>query len=220
MAELTLQIPAVQDKFYADKDVDAIKKKLNTIDSKYGDIIDNIADITGLNAEIIKSFIFIESAGNETAHTASATGLMQVGTAPASDGLVFEKSTGRLGDEETALVKKYLGSRWSLLDKVKPKVKSIGKTFITKADLLKPEFNILIGSIIIKQLIDEFASGGDVRLDKVAVVYNTGRFSKTGKIAIKHTGTPAQLIAKIPSGQADYIRKLVGTNSLMDILSS
>lgn len=213
------KIPAIQDKFYPDTSVVLIKNKLNNvIRAKYGRIINNISKITGLNTEIIESFIFIESAGDEKAKTPYAYGLMQVGLATASDTLVYEKSSGRLSPEEDALVKKYLGSRYSKLNNLKKNQKSIGSTFVTSADLFNPEFNILLGSIIVKQLVDEFTENGNPRLDKVVVIYNTGRFSKPAKIAIKHKGDTDSLLAKIPRGQGDYIRKLIGKNSLLDII--
>jgi len=213
------KIPAIQDKFYPDTSVVLIKNKLNNvIRAKYGRIINNISKITGLNPEIIESFIFIESAGDEKAKTPYAYGLMQVGLATASDALVFEKASGRLSAEEDAIVKKYLGNRYSNLNNLKKNQKSIGKTFITSADLFNPEFNILLGSIIVKQLVDEFTENGNPRLDKVVVIYNTGRFSKPAKLAIKHKGDTDSLLAKIPRGQGDYIRKLIGKNSLLDII--
>jgi soluble lytic murein transglycosylase-like protein len=143
---------------------------------------------------------------------------MQVGLATASDALVFEKASGRLSAEEDAIVKKYLGNRYSNLNNLKKNQKSIGKTFTTSADLFNPEFNILLGSIIVKQLVDEFTENGNPRLDKVVVIYNTGRFSKPAKLAIKHKGDTDSLLAKIPRGQGDYIRKLIGKNSLLDII--
>lgn len=213
------KIPAIQDKFYPDTSVVLIKNKINNvIRAKYGKIINNISKITGLNPQIIESFIFIESAGDEKAKTPYAYGLMQVGLATASDALVYEKSSGRLGAEEDALVKKYLGNRYSKLNNLKKNQKSIGSTFVTPADLFNPEFNILLGSIIVKQLVDEFTENGNPRLDKVVVIYNTGRFSKPAKLAIKHKGDTDSLLAKIPRGQGDYIRKLIGKNSLLDIL--
>lgn len=214
------KIPAIQDKFYPDTSVVLIKNKINNvIRAKYGKIINNISKITGLNPQIIESFIFIESAGDEKAKTPYAYGLMQVGLATASDALVYEKSSGRLSAEEDSIVKKYLGNRYSKLNNLKKNQKSIGSTtFVTPADLFNPEFNILLGSIIVKQLVDEFTENGNPRLDKVVVIYNTGRFSKPAKLAIKHKGDTDSLLAKIPRGQGDYIRKLIGKNSLLDIL--
>ena len=181
----TLKIPATNLKFYESKQVPAIKNRVaDVIESKYGNIIKNVSKITGLNEEIIKSFIFIESAGKENAETPYAIGLMQVGLATASDGLVYEKSSGRLGKEEEEILKKYIGSKMNNLEKLKKNQKSIGKTWIGKKELFNPELNILIGSIVLKQLVDEFTEDGIPRLDKVAVIYNAGRFGKIGKKTI------------------------------------
>lgn len=218
MAELAIKIPSIQQKFYQNTDVPLIKKKFDKIEANYGDTINKISDLTGLDKNIIKSFIFIESGGDKNATTPYAVGLMQVSTAGASDTIVYEKSSGRLSKGEEDIMKKYLGSRWSMLEKLKPNQKSLGKTWVTRDDLLNPEFNLLVGSIMAKQMIDEYAEDGKARLDKVVVVYNTGKFSKVGKIAIAHKGTTEELINALPKGQADYIRKMVGINSTLDVL--
>jgi hypothetical protein len=219
MAELAIKIPSITGKFYPDYAVPQIKDKINSvIEAKYGKLIDNISRITGLNRDIILSFIFIESAGKENAETPYAVGILQVSKATASDALIKEKGRDRLSGEEAEMVKKYLGERYSIIEKVKPKQTTIGKTFITREDLLKVEFNLLVGSIILKQLIDEFTENGVARLDKVAVLYNTGRFSKVGKDVIAHKGTTDELIAKIPVGQGDYVKKLLGVNGLLDLI--
>lgn len=214
-----LKIPATTLKFYDSKQIPLIKDKIeDVIDAKYGKIIKNISKITGLNDEIIKSFIFIESAGKENAETPYAIGLMQVGLATASDALVYEKSSGRLSNEEEEILKKHLGSKMKNLEKLKKNQKSIGKTWIGKKELFNPELNILIGSIIVKQLADEFSENGVPRLDKVAVIYNAGRYGKIAKKTIAHKGSVDELVGILPKEPSAYITKLVGTNGLLDIL--
>lgn len=213
------KIPGLNSSFYDTTSAKLIEEKIkNMIRPNYGVMINNISNLTGVNKELIESFIFIESSGNPTAHTPYAYGLMQVGLATASDSLVYEKSSGRLSAGEEILVKKYLGDRWNLIKNLSSGQKSIGKTFITKTDLYKPEFNILIGTLILGQLVNEFTENGRPRLDKVVVVYNTGRYAKISKTAIAHIGNTDTLVAKLPKGQADYIKKLVGVNGLLDIL--
>jgi hypothetical protein len=219
MADLELKVPAISDKYWNDDAVPFIQKKFDKIEANYGATIDKISSLTGLDRKIIKSFIFIESGGDNVTQGLYANGLMEVGLAGASDSIVIEKASGRLSDGEAEIVKKTLGTRWSLLDNLKPNQRTIGSSYVTSADLMNPDFNILVGSIIIKQYIDEFANEGFPRLDKVAVLYNTGRYSLAGKTAIAHKGTTQELIAKIPKGQANYIRKLIGVNSTLDILT-
>lgn len=216
---MNYNVPAISQGFYDKTAASMIEAKIkNVIRPKYGDIINKVSSLTGVNSDLIESFIFIESSGDPKAQTPYAVGLMQVGTATASDTLVYEKSTGRLSQGEEAIVKKYLGDRWKLIENVKGGQRTIGKTYVTREDLFKPEFNILVGTIILGQLINEFTENGKPRLDKVVVIYNTGRYGKLAKQAIAHTGDTASLVSKLPKGQADYVRKLVGVNGLLDIL--
>jgi soluble lytic murein transglycosylase-like protein len=217
---LNVKIPEIKESFY---NLDSAKlnkdKIVNVIRPKFGKYIQNISEIAGVPSELIDSFIFIESAGNENAQSPyGAIGLMQLNGATASDTLVFEKGAGRLQNEEAEIIKKYLGNRYSLIEKVKPNQKSIGKTFINKNDLLKPELNILIGSILLKQLCDEFTENGKVRLDKVVAIYNGGRYSKSSKKIILFKGSTSELLNLVPKETSAYITKLVGTNGLLDIL--
>lgn len=216
---LNIKIPSIPDKFYPDHVVPQIEDKIkNVIRPKYGKYINNISVISGVPIPLIESFIFIESAGNEKAKSPYATGLMQLSPATASDVIVKEKGLGRLDDREAAILKKYLGSRFSLVEKVKPNQKSLGKTFVTNNDLFKPEFNILVGTILLGQLINEFTENGKLRLDKVVTIYNGGRYSKAGKKIISFKGDTKELLTQIPKESSDYIKKLVGTQGVLDII--
>jgi len=219
MAGLNISIPAIPDSYYTLPAAKANESKIKTvIRPKFGTFINNSSKISGVPVELIESFIFIESGGNPNAKSPYATGLMQLSPATASDVLVKEKGAGRLQDEEAALLKKYLGTRYSLIEKVKPKQTSLGKTFITNDDLLKPEFNILVGTILLGQLVSEFTEKGVLRLDKVVTIYNGGRFSKAGKKIIKFQGSTKELLTQIPKESANYVVKLLGTQGLLDTI--
>jgi hypothetical protein len=218
MASL-IKIPATQKSFYTPIQAEQNLNKINNVIlPKYGKIIDKVSLMTGVPKEIITAFVFIESSGDQNASTNWATGLLQVGNSSASDALVFEKSSGRLGKEEDALVRKYLGSRYSNLEKLKPNQKTISKTFVTKQDLLDPTFNLLTGTILLGQLIDEFSQNGVPRLDKIVVIYNRGRFDKVSKQIAKSGKGIDEIINSIPKGTGDYVTKLLGKNSLLDSL--
>ncbi len=218
MASL-IKIPATQKSFYTPNEAEQNLNKINNvIIPKYGKIIDRISLITAVPKEIIIAFIFIESSGNQNASTNWATGLMQLGNGAVSDSLVFEKSSGRLNKEEDALLKKYLGNRYSNLNNLKPNQKNTGKTFVTKQDLLSPEFNILCGAILLGQLLDEFSQNGVPRLDKIVVIYNRGRYDKVSKEIAKSSKGIDEIINSIPKGTGEYVTKLVGRNSLLDSL--
>jgi len=215
MGHLNINIPLTEKSYYTPIVAKQNEEKIkNVIIPRFGKYIDNISVLTNVPAQLIQSIIFIESGGNQNASSPYAVGLMQVGFATASDTLVKEKGLGRLRDGEIKILKKYLGSRYSLLDKVKPNQKTIGKTFITKADLLNPEFNILVGSILLKQLIDEF-SENTLRLDKVVVIYNGGRTGSVAKKIIPFKGTTDEMITQVPKETANYIKKLIGNNGVL-----
>lgn len=219
MANLNIKIPSTNQAFYDSVQAKAnYNKVVNVIKPRYGKIISNIASIVNIPEELIYAFVFIESAGSETASTPYAYGLMQLAPAAASDAIVKEKGAGRLSEPEANILKKYLGSRYSLIENVKPKQTSLGKTFITKDDLYKPELNLLIGSILIKSLTYEFLENGVPRLDKVVVIYNRGRFDKVSKEVAKSKKNIDDLMASIPKGTADYVRKLLGVQGMMDVL--
>jgi soluble lytic murein transglycosylase-like protein len=219
MSALNINIPAIPDSYYSTTAAKANEGKIKTvIRPKFGAYINNISKLSDVPAELIESFIFIESGGNPNAKSPYATGLMQLSPATASDVLVKEKGADRLRDGEAAILKKYLGTRYSLIEKVKPKQTSLGKTFITNDDLLKPEFNILVGSILLGQLVNEFTENGILRLDKVVTIYNGGRFSKAGKKIIKFQGSTKELLTQVPKESSNYILKLLGTQGLLDTI--
>lgn len=216
---LNVKIPSITESFYPSKSVPQIEDKIkNVIRPKYGKYINNISEISQVPVPLIESFIFIESTGNEKAKNPYATGLMQLSRATASDVIIKEKGLGRLDDREAIILKKYLGDRYKLIENVKPKQTSLGKTFITDNDLFKPEFNILVGTMLLGQLINEFTENGKLRLDKVVTIYNGGRFSKAGKKIIKFKGDTKELLTQVPKESSDYIKKLIGVNSVLDII--
>jgi len=216
---LNISIPSITDSYYTPVAAKANQDKIKSvIRPKYGKYIGNISVLSGVPVLLIESFIFIESAGNEKAQSPYATGLMQLSPATASDTLVKEKGAGRLQDGEVALLKKYLGTRYALIEKVKPKQTSIGKTFITNDDLKKPELNILIGTILLGQLINEFTENGKLRLDKIVAIYNGGRFSKSSKKIIPFKGSTEEMLAIVPKETANYIKKLIGTQGILDTI--
>ena len=220
MAETNIKIPAINKSFYDTVSAKANQEKIkNVIRPKFGEIIKRMSGYSNVPTELIESFIFIESGGNASAQSPYATGLMQLNGATASDTIVKEKGAGRLSAEEGAILKKYLGSRYTMVEGVKPKQTSLGKTFITNDDLLKPEFNVLVGTMLLKQLMDEFTGAdGKIRMDKVIVIYNGGRFGKVAKKVIPFQGTTEDLIKLVPKETSAYILKLLGTQGILDTM--
>ena len=191
-----------------------IEAQLRKIWTNYGKYIQFAGKESGIAPEVLVAFITVESGGNPTAGgSGSATqGLMQFNKNYVKSQLKNEFTSKRLSDAE------------------KSKLAAYGFTFdasgntreFTQADLVKPELNVVVGSIVLGQLIDQpFAvQNGNLRLDKVITTYNSGLYSKWSKIAMASKSTNAKQLHDELAGNSvtqAYIRKIMGTNGAVDI---
>jgi len=193
---------------------DSIKNMLQKIWDNYKPFILFSSRESNIPPEIIASFIAVESGGNPTAGSSGhiTQGLMQWNRNYAKAQLERELKQGRMTDGE------------------KNKLAEFGITFtngqtrvITNADQLKPELNILIGTIILGQLIDTDwgTENGKIMMDRVIAVYNAGAYGDTGKKArSKQYKTPADLAQAVNPITRSYIAKMLGKNGAMDIAKS
>ena len=206
----------------------AVKNQIDKILTNYGSFIKFASENSKLPKEVIASFIAIESGGNATAGGASSAtqGLMQWNRNFAKNTLEAEKRLGRLTEEETAKLKKY-GITFDSANKTRT---------ITQADQVKPELNILIGSILLGQFADSMFDGGkiikdasnkkidwansdgELRLDRIICVYNAGAYGDTGKKAMKGNYKDAKAMAEAVNPiTSAYIKKMLGLNGAMDV---
>lgn len=65
MANLNIKIPALPTSYYTAIQVPQVKDKLNAIMSKYGNLIAAMSNTCKIPADLIASFVFIESEGKE-----------------------------------------------------------------------------------------------------------------------------------------------------------
>lgn len=220
MAELTLKAPIASltspTNWY--KTRDGLKTQITKVWNKYGSTIKKIAENTKVPANIILAFMMVESGGNPLAGGSdSATqGLMQfnrkyAGGSKQNTTLWTEYNNKRLTPEEKAILAKY------------------GITFdkdgftrtITQEDLVKPELNILIGSMILGQFIDQpwgKDPDGQIRMDRIIARYNWGKAGFEEKGIDKKNLT--QIMSAVPSTTATYIKKMLGTNGALDIIKN
>ena len=199
-----------------------IIKNLDTTFSKYGALIRQIAKLTNVPEEIIRSVVYIESAGDPNAVSrAGAVGLMQVTPATATGILTVEHKAGRLSEPEKAILRKVLGARLDCILKMPHMNAKIAcaptGVVVTQADLKNPEFNLLIGTIMVGLLIDQHTENGVLRLDKLIVRYNAGYFYKPVGNTIEETLAFAK--SKGGAETVGYILKFVGTNGILDLLT-
>jgi soluble lytic murein transglycosylase-like protein len=191
---------------------ESIKKMMETINSKYGTYIDFVSKESNLPKEMIASFIAVESGGNATAGASGhiTQGLMQWNRTYAKSQLETEKKLGRMTKAEQDKLATY-GIKFDANAKTRA---------ITNADQLKPELNILIGSMLLGQLVDTDwgTENGEIKLDRIIAVYNAGAYGDTGKKARSKTyKTPKDLANAVNSTTSAYIKKILGTDGALHL---
>lgn len=211
VAPLTLTSPTT---WY--KTREGLKKQMEITWKNYGEFFKKYAKTSKVPAEVLLAFCQVESGGNATAGGSSSPtqGLMQWN----------RNFAGGTGNTDYTLTKEFLRGRISqeekdALAKFNIKFDAKGNTrSITQADLVKPELNILIGSIILGQYIDEpwgTDPDGTIRMDRIIARYNWGsagfRRNELNKKNLK------DVMANIPAVTKAYIQKMLGKNGALDI---
>lgn len=195
---------------------------VDKIINNYGAFIKFASANSKIPVEVIASFIAVESGGNPNAGGSSSLtqGLMQFNRKFAQNFLEAEYRLKRLTPAE----REKLASFGVNFD-------ANGKTrAITQSDLVKPELNILIGSILLGQYADSMFDGGkkqgvwavdennNLRLDRMIAVYNAGAYGDTGKKArLGNYKTAQELAQNVNSITRSYIAKILGVNGAMDV---
>jgi soluble lytic murein transglycosylase-like protein len=218
MADLQLPIPMTQRVFYPESAVAQNRKKIGEIATQWYSEIKQAEQLTNVPASIILAVIFTESAGKPAiVSSAGAVGLMQLKPQTGNDVIFLEKKAGRLTEAEIAVLRKHLGARLDgpLKQKYlshKIKENNYKGNVITKADLQKPELNVLLGAMYLGILIDQHYENGLLRLDKVVLRYNQGYFFKIPQGNVESTLD----FAKGKSKEAyTYALKVIGKNGLI-----
>lgn len=222
MAELAVPIPMTPRGFYSNSALAQNKAKLAEIGKKYFREIKQAERLTNVPGALILSVIFTESAGNPNVISyVGAAGLMQVMPQTANDVIYLENKNGRLTPNELTILKKYLGNR--ILGPLKQKYLShkikennYSGNVVVKADMLKPEFNILIGAIYLGLLIDQHQEAEGLRLDKALLRYAQGYFFKPA------AGNIENVLDHVKGKSTEaysYVLKVLGKNGLLETQS-
>jgi soluble lytic murein transglycosylase-like protein len=238
MATSAIPVPLVEHAYYDRSDAAALLKKLTEIDAELGSRFDlaisHIAGLTNVPAELIKAIVFVESRGQwSVVSSAGAIGLMQLKPDLADATLYFEtrpaKGSGkvRLSDAERAIVVEYIGAKGLSCLAACRNLGEIGKLpcfngrgVVTADQLKKPELNLLLGSMAIRQYMDLHTEpDGRVRLDLVMARYGRGFFS-LNKLPASAKASPAAFMAYIEGRKgwgevSAAIKKLAGVNGLL-----
>lgn len=211
---------------------DAVKGQVENIMKKYGAYIKMASENARIPAQVIASFIAVESGGNPTAGGSGSVtqGLMQWNRTYAQNILETEYRMGRLTPEEKSVLAKY-GITFNAQGKTR---------VITQADQIKPELNIMIGTILLGQYADSYHDGGkstmvngvarkwakddttnELRLDRMIAVYNAGAYGDAGKKARTGAYATAKALAdNVNSITSAYIKKMLGKDGAMDVAST
>jgi len=221
MATLKLEVPIISPVVITSptawyKTRQGLKDQMISTWAKYGKWFNYYAETSKVPAEILFAFTMVESGGGVLAGGSGSLtqGLMQWNR-------IYVAGTG---NPDFTLTKEFTKGRLSTAEK--EKLASFKITFdskgntrsMTQADLQNPELNILIGSIILGQYIDQSwgtDADGTVRMDRIIALYNwgIGGFKKTG-IATKSL---PDVLASVPTITKAYIQKMLGKNGALDI---
>jgi len=218
--ELNISLPMTTAAYYPASQAGMVRQRITEIRQQYSRLIEQSAALTRVPAGLIAGLVFVESNGRATAvSSAGAVGLMQLKPQSANDAIFLENRMERLTEAEREIIIRYLGTRAEGIFRMKylghklPQNNQSGNV-VTREDLLKPEFNLLVGSMLLGLLIDQHTEGGVLRLDKAVVRYNQGYFYKPQGDTIAQTLDSARL----RSAEAyNYILKMVGRNGALEV---
>ncbi len=226
MPELIIKRRYTQSAHYTAGESAALAAKRSELRNNFGKYIDQAAELSNIPAFVIEAVILIENGQTlnpSFVNSSGAVGLMQVKAATATDVLFRERKSRLTGTERNVL--RRLGIDVAKLSGNAPKLKN-GKPqkwyssaeglLVTTQDLKNPELNILLGTIYLSQLIDEFTEvGGLVRMDKVIVKYNQGLFA-----VIPFGLTTDTLLSNLKNAEAkQYVLKMSGKYGMLEALA-
>lgn len=224
-------MPAMKASFYTDAQVNSnVKPIISKIKgSNYISTLRRYARKMSIPENVLIAFYAVESSGNDKVgmNSAGAIGLGQVTRPAAYDAIKREIQDGYLTDEEKAYIKRKVPA----LGKNDFRIKFGDFEGITyagskdvQAQLLTAlrddtEFNIFISSMIVAQLAERYRDGNGVpKLHQVIAHYNGGR--KYGDVSKKYPNAwDAAKASDLPTETKNYIKKLVGTNGFLDVLT-
>jgi soluble lytic murein transglycosylase-like protein len=180
---------------------------IRNILSNYGDIISKYKGILSIPQPIVVSVIATESGGRMVGKNAfGAIGLMQV-TYPAFV-------------EVTANWKKHVKEDMPafLKDNIDRLAPNKSQSAIESKLATSPEFNILIGMMLLRVLSERFAGN----FNRVLVTYNAGAYTKSQNVGTKPIQTPidtALLVAdkRVPLESRNYLQKVLGKDGFLEL---
>lgn len=204
---------------YSNKSViDANKGILDKVVKNYSKFINTWGEEFEIDNSIIAGFICTESGGtNAPPNKYDATGLMQVTPNTVWEILakwqVMVKTP--LSEKAKSFFNKAIPSSKKFNSNTLPS--SAVKSEIRSALQRNPEFNIAIGTAVLRWLLEAFKDGDVAHLNKVMVSYNAGYYSMRNKVKGKMTTEQLLNNKTIPLESRGYLLKMLGVNGFLDI---
>jgi soluble lytic murein transglycosylase-like protein len=223
--KVEMKVPDVNRSFsqgnfkYSDKSVmNGNKSMLDRILKDYTKFINTWGEEFEIDNSIIACFIATESGGkNAPPNRFDATGLMQVTPNTVWEILakwrVMVKSP--LSEKAKSFFNKAIPSSRNYNPNKLPT--SAIRSEIRVALQRNPEFNIAIGTAVLRWLLEAFKDGDVAHLNKVMVSYNAGYYSMRNRVKGKLTTEQLLNNRNIPKESRGYLLKMLGVNGFLDI---
>lgn len=187
---------------------------LKEIDKNYNEIIQKWSKVFELDVEIIQSFIATESGGkNRPANKFGATGPMQMTVNAVAESVVKWKAVVKSSLPTEAV--NFLNKKSSFLTKLTSEILTSTNKTKVKTLLTDEEFNIMVGCLYLRWLIERFKF-----FNKVMIAYNAGPYNSTLLSYGKQNVSSETLVLNknIPIESRNYIVKMLGVNGFMDLI--
>ena len=223
--KVEMKVPDVNRSFsqgnfkYSDKGViRGNKSLLDKVLKDYSKFITTWGEEFEIDNSIIAGFICTESGvTNAPPNRFDATGLMQVTPNTVWEILakwqVMVKSP--LSDKAKSFFNKAIPSSKSYNPNKLPT--SAIRSEIRVALQRYSEFNIAIGTAVLRWLLEAFKDGDVAHLNKVMVSYNAGYYSMRNKVKGKMTTEQLLNNRTIPLESRGYLLKMLGVNGFLDL---
>lgn len=194
---------------------------IKAINNSYINSIEKWGDVFEIDSEIIISFIATESGGKNTKpNKYFATGLMQVTPNAVAECLPkFKTVTGQAIPTDAA---NFLNKKGSFLLQLQRDVplSSTNKTKILNLLETDSEFNIMIGAMYLRFLLQMFSDANNAFLNKAMIAYNAGAYNATlrsyGKVAVKSDTLVNN--KSLPLESRSYVLKMLGVDGFLDLI--
>jgi hypothetical protein len=237
MATYTLSVPATG--LFAPSiigDRKTVQKTVLDGLNNYGSYFKFASENSKLPVEVLLAFAAVESGIGKNIGAAGhiTRGIMQWNRDLVWASLEYEKKSGRMTPAEESKLKSF-GITFNSAGKML--VNGAATTKIPESIQIKPELNILVGSILLGQYVDSLHDGGKktvvdgkqriwaqdangtLRIDKIVGVYNAGPYGATGKAARQNNyPTVKSFRDSINATSASYIDRIYGKGGYFDIL--